>query len=95
MSGEQKANDNPNNWMRDTLARFVPQMKKDGKYDGFVALCDQTLKDDKLGRVRAVLSKYIELEDGDLYLVIGEIVQQKNAQVGMYDLKIKKNNNKI
>ena len=54
MKSQQKNNGNPNSWINNTLASFVPQTKEKGG-----------------------------LEDGEVYLVIEEIVKQKNAQKGL------------
>ena len=83
MDSEQKNNWNPSNWINITLASFVPQMKEKGTYDAFVKLCVAAAKDDTLESVRKILLKYIELEDGEVYLVVQQIVEENNARLGI------------
>ena len=96
MTTETSTGDNGirNNWMTDTLAKFVPQLKESGKYDGFVELCKETLKDDKLGRIKAVLSKYVTLDDGELYLVVGEICKQSASGMNISKQTLKRKKRK-
>ena len=82
MEIKQKNNSNPNSWINITLASFVPQMKEKGTYDAFVKLCVKSSEDGTLENVGKVLSKYTELEDDEVYLVIEEIAKQKNEQLG-------------
>ena len=81
MSGEEKANDNPTSWMDATLALFVPAMTEAGTYEAFVQIgCEDALKDHDFNLVQTILSKYVALENSELYLVAAELARLKREQ---------------